>query len=90
MSLNFQDNQWFCEKCNGMKQAEKKLEICFTSKYLILQLKRFKSLEKNKKYKNTQLVEYPITAWNLTKKVKCINPCLNKKNDFYKLEGKNK
>jgi len=35
------DNQWFCSKCKSNQKATKKLDLCKTPHFLIVQLKRF-------------------------------------------------
>lgn len=53
-------NEVFCSKCSDLKLAEKQMEMYKCSKYLILQLRRFKQIgyEKSKNYAK---VDFPLT-----------------------------
>lgn len=52
-------NEVWCSKCEDLKLAEKKMEMYRASKYLLIQLKRFKQIgyEKSKNYAE---VNFPI------------------------------
>ena len=52
-------NEVWCSKCQDLKLAEKKMWMYKASKYLIIQLKRFKQIgyEKSKNYAE---VKFPI------------------------------
>ncbi|CAF1364999.1 unnamed protein product [Rotaria sp. Silwood1] len=56
-----ENGQWFCNKCNDLRDAEKKLDIWILPKVLILQLKRFTyDLWNNVKIKT--LVKFPVDS----------------------------
>lgn len=52
-------NEVFCTKCEDLKLAEKKMQMYKASKYLVIQLRRFKQIgyEKSKNYAE---VKYPL------------------------------
>ena len=52
-------NEVFCSKCHDLKLAEKKMELYKSSKYLVIQLRRFKQIgyEKSKNYAE---IKYPL------------------------------
>ena len=65
-----QENSWYCSTCKEHRQAYKTLELMKLPKFLIIQLKRFKSvtgLFNNSK--NDTLVDFPIDNLNLDKYV---------------------
>ncbi|CAF4599757.1 unnamed protein product [Rotaria socialis] len=56
-----ENGQWFCDKCNGLRDAEKRLDVWTLPKVLILQLKRFTNdLWNNVKIQT--LVEFPVDS----------------------------
>lgn len=52
-------NEVWCSKCEDLKLAEKKMEMYKASKYLIIQLKRFKQIGYEKS-KNHAEVNFPV------------------------------
>ena len=56
-----ENGQWFCNTCNCLKDAEKKLELWTPPKVLILQLKRF-TYDTLNNSKIQTLVEFPVNT----------------------------
>lgn len=59
-------DEWNCEKCEN-KGCNKKSKLWSLPNYLIINLKRFKTDEKNKLHKNIENVKFPLSNLNLTK-----------------------
>lgn len=51
-------NEVFCSHCKDLKLAQKKMELYKASKYLVMQLRRFKQIG-YEKTKNYSLVKFP-------------------------------
>ncbi|CAF3977974.1 unnamed protein product, partial [Rotaria sp. Silwood2] len=59
------NGKWFCNNCNRLTEATKKLDLWTVPKVLILQLKRFTyDLSNNTKIET--LVDYPLDSLNLS------------------------
>ena len=54
-----ENNKWYCEKCKKKVNAEKKISLFQTSKYLIISYKRYKQ-NGNKIVKDDRLIDSPI------------------------------
>ncbi len=64
-----ENGQWFCEKCNRLTDAEKKLDLWTLPRVLIIQLKRFTyDLSNNSKIET--FVDYPLQSLDLSSFVK--------------------
>lgn len=61
------DNQWFCEECNHLTDAERILDLWTLPNILIIQLKRF-SYDLSNNNKIEIFIDYPIRSLCLTDK----------------------
>lgn len=63
-----EENQWYCNRCKELRQAEKTLEIWTAPDVLVIHLKRF-SASRNLRDKIDVKVEFPIDGLDLTDRV---------------------
>ncbi|QDS75201.1 hypothetical protein FKW77_008825 [Venturia effusa] len=63
-----EENQWYCNRCKELRQAEKTLEIWTAPDVLVIHLKRF-SASRNLRDKIDVKVEFPIEGLDLTHRV---------------------
>lgn len=59
------ENQWYCNRCKELRQAEKTLEIWTAPDVLVIHLKRF-SANRQFRDKIDVTVEFPIEGLDLT------------------------
>ncbi|KAF8108974.1 hypothetical protein N665_0104s0281 [Sinapis alba] len=65
------DNRWFCPECKEKRQANKKLDLWKLPEILVLQLKRFRSSNKQHLVKKIEkFVNFPINDLDLSEYVK--------------------
>ncbi|TID15352.1 putative ubiquitin carboxyl-terminal hydrolase 12 [Venturia nashicola] len=63
-----EENQWYCNRCKELRQAEKTLEIWTAPDVLVIHLKRF-SASRNLRDKIDVRVDFPIDGLDLTDRV---------------------
>ena len=64
-----EENKWFCQKCNQTKQGINQLNLFAVPKILIIQLKRFITINLIKKKIHAK-IKFPFENFNLSKFVK--------------------
>lgn len=65
-----QQNTWYCAKCKDHKEADKKIQLWDLPDILCVHLKRFKN-QSLLSDKIDELVEFPITDFDLTSHIAC-------------------
>ena len=80
------DNMIKCDFCGHYNKSNKQNKIWKTPKILIIQLKRFKVNEQNRRIKISKMIEYPINL-NIQKYIEKTN--INHKNNNYSLYAVN-
>lgn len=63
-----EENQWYCNRCKELRQAEKTLELWTAPDVLVIHLKRF-SANRNLRDKIDVRVDFPIDGLDLTDRV---------------------
>jgi ubiquitin carboxyl-terminal hydrolase 4/11/15 len=60
------DDAWYCPSCKAFQQASKQLDVFRCPEILIIHLKRFLQVNRNRREKLTVPVDFPIKGLDLS------------------------